>query len=389
MSGIEVGTQDASPHRGVDRDLIRVVRRRNGVARAVRAVVRPRLVGVLEVAELEVELAVMVLRVQRINDRRLPARRAAVRTAHVGEGPSAVERGPALVVLPLGLRRLDEHGRVEAELLVRGRAEVVVREDDPETPVLAVPVDDGIRQPALHRRPGAHPPADRLPGVQRVLEERTGAEERMLLRLKGAVAVEPVDRGDPLPDLVRAHRPVLVVPPVGRAVRRRHVELHQVDVLPDDVGGRGDLEVVHLVLARHQVRVPVLRAVERVQADDERLGRTRAGQGGRHVAPEGEDPLLGVMPPHLVELHVELDDGRLVLPRRHRVERLPRHRVQGRGVRKSTSRRAPRKNGVGFTAGSSRLPLSSTHGSANGAPWIPPVRPLPLVRYCAGVPSGA
>ena len=58
------------------------------------------------------------------------------------------------------------------------------------------------------------------------------------------------------------------------------------------------------------------------------------------------------------------------------------------GVYESDVPSGPAKKGDGFIAGSSRLPLSSMHGSANGAPWTPPVRPLPLVRYWAGSRPG-
>src|SRR5689334_2887571 len=43
---------------------------------------------------------------------------------------------------------------------------------------------------------------------------------------------------------IGAQAPILVVIAIGRAVRGKHIELHQMDVLPENVSGRADLEVI-------------------------------------------------------------------------------------------------------------------------------------------------
>ena len=49
----------------------------------------------------------------------------------------------------------------------------------------------------------------------------------------------------------RSKRAVFVVPAIARTIRRGHVELHQVNVLPNDVGRRPHLEVVELAVGGH------------------------------------------------------------------------------------------------------------------------------------------
>jgi len=119
---------------------------------------------------------------------------------------------------------------------------------------------------------------------------------------------------DPLLHLVRAECAVLVVPAVARAIGRGDVEFHQMNVLPDDVGRRLDLEVVELVDARHQVGVVVVDAVAGIGAHDERLRGPGAAQAGGDVAVEHQDALLAEVPPHLVEVDRKLDHGGSIEP---------------------------------------------------------------------------
>ena len=116
-------------------------------------------------------------------------------------------------------------------------------------------------------------------------------------------------------DLVGAVAAVLIVEAVGGAVGRGDVELHQVDMLADDVGRRADLEIVELVIAGQEVGKPVLDDVAAVGAEEQRLGRAPARKHVAHVSPERRDPLLGVVPALLVEDDVELDVGGLVRDR--------------------------------------------------------------------------
>ena len=88
----------------------------------------------LSVLELEPELAIAVIRVGR-DDVCLPARRPAIvdRLTVGADGAAQVraEEHPAHRVLPLRRRGFDEEPRVQPHLLVRRRAEVIVREDRP------------------------------------------------------------------------------------------------------------------------------------------------------------------------------------------------------------------------------------------------------------------
>ena len=217
-------------------------------------------------------------------------------------------------------------GGVEADLLVRGRPVVVVGEDDPQAAVHARHVDDRVEEPPLDRRPRAVVLVDETAVAVRnrfpAPEEGMGPRhERRILCATGAVRgvsvagrVERVDRVDPLLDHPGREGPVLVVPPVARPVGRGEVPLRQVDVLADDVGGGLHLVVVHFEELRHQVGVEKIGAVERVVPDDEGLRRLDLVDRIEYVLPQGGDPLLRVVVPHLVEDGVDLDGGALVEP---------------------------------------------------------------------------
>ena len=119
---------------------------------------------------------------------------------------------------------------------------------------------------------------------------------------------------DPLPHLVGAHGAVLIVEAVGGAVGGGDIELHQVDVLADDVGRRLHLEIVLLVFTGSQVGVVEIDAVVAVGPDEERLRGLGAVDRGLGVSPQGQNARLGKVLAQLVELHVELDDRGLVDP---------------------------------------------------------------------------
>ena len=93
------------------------------------------------------------------------------------------------------------------------------------------------------------------------------------------------DRIDAVAHLFRAQRAVFIVPAVRRAIGRSDIELHQMDVLPDDVGRRAHLKVVQLVIAGHQIGVPELDDVVAVGPEEEGFGQARAVQGVRHITP--------------------------------------------------------------------------------------------------------
>ena len=310
------------------------------VAEGVRVRIRPALavlaapdvdaglVGVLEVRVLEVELAEVVAPAVAVDvagdDGGLPAGRAAVLAAAVADGGAVAELHAGLVVGPGGARGLDQHGGVEADLLVGGRAEVVVGEDGAEAAVHAGHVHHRVGEPALQRGPRSlpgglavgRPDRGRLDGAEEGVvergERRARGEPLAVGRVASAGRVEGVDGGDALAHRVGRQRAVLVVPAVGRAVGGGEVPLGQVDVLADDVGGGADLVVVELVDRRDQVGVLVHDAVEGVHPHHERLGRLLLGDGRDRVLPEHADALLRVVEAELVEHGVELDVGALV-----------------------------------------------------------------------------
>ena len=149
-----------------------------------------------------------------------------------------------------------------------------------------------------------------------------------------------VDGRDALADLLRAERAIFVIEAVTGAVGRGDIELHEMDVLAQNIGRCAHLEIVHLVVIRHQVGVPVFDRVVGIRSEEEGLRRPDARHGRRHVIPEGEEPLLGEVPPFLVEHHVELEDGRLVSAD---VDiRFAVAADTGRGIRRSRGRRAGR-----------------------------------------------
>ena len=351
-------------------------------------------VGMLEVAVLEVELAKRDLAVDagllrgrrarlrlegvaRIGaglrlrlDLRLPARGPAVaEDAAVGARVGARRRAglwvvaeqlAAFVVRPARARGLGQHGGVKADLLVRRRAVVIVRERDAQAAVDAFGVDHRVGEPALRGRARA------LPLLGELAAELRGhlAPVGMLARHRADAAavahvaavdadagVELANRMNARLDRGRAERAVFVVPAVGRAVGGGQVPLRQVDVLADDVGGRAHLVVVDLVVLGHQVAVVVDGAVERVQAHHHRLGRLGLGDRVAHVLPQREDALLRVVVADLVEDHVELHVGALVDARRLGVEQAGAARVE-RGLRPAgqfTGKETP--HGAGFEHG--------------------------------------
>jgi len=128
-------------------------------------------------------------------------------------------------------------------------------------------------------------------------------------------------RADAARHLVRGEGAVLVIEAVAGAVRRRDVELHQVDVLADRVGRRLHLEVVEFKLLGQLVGMAELYALTGGRPEEERLLARRGERGDRRVREAGgltvleavgvgsehRDARLRVVPPgsvcHEVELH--------------------------------------------------------------------------------------
>ncbi len=289
-----------------------------------------RLVGQLAVLELEIELAIAQRRIGRQNIS-APAGRAPVTNflaaAICGHrlGQAAAHQRPGLRVAPARTFRLDHQSGIEPGLLVGRRTEVIVSKDGPHGPVFAQIVEQRIGVPALHgglralpllvravrriHRIGAVPEErDRLNG-QLCLVAIAGRGE-ILIRIKPAGVV---DEAEQILNFLGGQRAVFVVEAVGRAIGRKDVELHEVDVLTQHVGWRTDLKVVELVVVRHQIGEPVLDDLATVGAEEQRFGRALIVKRIGDVAPQRGDPLLREMPALLVEHDVELDVRGLVL----------------------------------------------------------------------------
>ena len=86
-------------------------------------------------------------------------------------------------------------------------------------------------------------------GLQRARADR--------LRIAG------LPRANPLPHFVRREGSVLIVPAIPRTVGGGHVELHEMDVLADRIGRRGDLKIVARQIARRLVGVTEFDALSR------------------------------------------------------------------------------------------------------------------------------
>ena len=87
------------------------------------------------------------------------------------------------------------------------------------------------------------------------------------------------------------------------------------DVLADDVRRRPYLVVIQFIVFGDDIRMHILRAVERVQAQHERLGRTFLPDRRHNVLPQRDDALLRELITLLVEHGVELYVRRLVVAR--------------------------------------------------------------------------
>ena len=255
-----------------------------------------------KVLGLEIELAVGVVGAVAIEvsgqDHGLPGCRAAI--------GARVHLLAGFVMLPDGTRRVHEQRGVETNLLVRRRTEVVVGEGHTQAAVKALCIMERVHKPALDHRPCTEVFAIRTCaeiGVRRGLEDIfTGA-------LFERVAVDGLDA---MTNGLGAECAILIVPAVGCAIGGHEVPFRKVDVLADDVGRRGDLVVVDVVILRHEVCLIEHRTVERVQTEHERLRWACLRQGRRDIFPERDDALLREVITELVEHNVELDVRRLV-----------------------------------------------------------------------------
>ena len=264
---------------------------------------------------------------------------------HVG-GTVDIER----IGLPDRIRRLDDQRGVQAMLLVRTRPHVVVREHGAQGVVLvglrATAHDDRVGPPALrgalraavrvflghHQQIGVVVHADRALGALALLQQRAvtaalvgrgdaavGAEQRVHCGLERVARRSAVVREDAFAHFVGREGRVLVVPAVARTVARCHVELHQVDVLADRVGGRVDLEVVAVERAGQEVGRFEVDAIARVGAEEQRLGHLGAPVRVDHVLDvllQDHDAALRVEPAVLVDGDLGLDERALVVSRR-------------------------------------------------------------------------
>ena len=156
--------------------------------------------------------------------------------------------------LPLRVVGFDQERRVVARLLVRRGAEVIVREHRANRSVQPVVVQRRVGVEVLDGRLGAVPIlegwglAEETPlrgrlgieGVTFVDGDDLQLPLRRPLVLGGLVEfVDPslgVDGRDALADLLRAERAIFVIEAVTGAVGRGDIELHEMDVLAQNIG---------------------------------------------------------------------------------------------------------------------------------------------------------
>ena len=121
-----------------------------------------------------------------------------------------------------------------------------------------------------------------------------------------------VDGEDALPHFVRAEGTVFIVITVRSAVGGKHIEFHQVNMLPDDVGRRPHLEIIHLVVIGYKVGMPIFDRFAAVGAEEERLGWPDSLDRWTNVVPKRKHPLLRIVPTRFVQRDIDLNVGRLI-----------------------------------------------------------------------------
>lgn len=188
------------------------------------------MIGVLKIGELQeelsekVEFAVFVavngipVRVARLDDR-LPAGGAAIMTG--------VKRLSGFIMFPDRTFRLYEERRIQADLLMSGRAEMVMGKNHPQSPVFIRAVEDRIGKPPLNgcSRPVPFFPslcirAARIDASEKGVRLRSEADLSVRRRHgSGRGGVVVVDRLDPLLDRAGREGAVFIVPPVTRSIR--------------------------------------------------------------------------------------------------------------------------------------------------------------------------
>ena len=103
----------------------------------------------------------------------LPGGWAAVNSCRI------VQRFTGLVMHPPGAGWLDQDCCVQADLLVRGRAVMIMGKDDAEATIDALHVHHRVSKPALHRTARAYPPVGKFcTAEERVIERQKVITER-------------------------------------------------------------------------------------------------------------------------------------------------------------------------------------------------------------------
>ena len=144
---------------------------------------------------------------------------------------------------------------------------------------------------------------------------------------------------DSLPHFIRREGTVLVVPAVGPTIGRCDIELHQVNVLTDDVGRREDLEVIEIEVVRHQVGRFEHDALAGVGSEKEWFRGPGSVESRHHILVEDCDSRLAIVPAEFVDGHVELDVRSLVGACSNRsVQSIAVDELIGAGISKGCSR---------------------------------------------------
>src|SRR6266700_6086165 len=182
-----------------------------------------------------------------------------------------------------------------------GRPKVVVSKDRAQGAVTTTVIQQGV----------VHPELDRSLGSGEILAMRRGAENtgrrfgfelgyrhffdarqkrqgrsqamlnlrivtglgrnRTFVKSSSQRALGVVDSVDAVTHLIRTERSIFIVEAIGCTIGGKNVKLHQVNVLANDVRGRANLEIIQLVVAGGQIRVPVFNAVTAIGAEKQRL----------------------------------------------------------------------------------------------------------------------
>src|SRR5271169_4968118 len=163
---------------------------------------------------------------------------------------------------------------------------MVVSKHGPQCAVDSRIIKQGIQVPTLNRCLRTHPTLASWAGIQfpirawlAVQSLRVGRTVKDLFRRRRSrkllrrlafnqQASSRVNSPNNLLYFFWTERSIFVVEAVTGTIRGGHIELDQVDVLPQDVSRSTHLEVVHQIVIGHQIGMPVFHYVSRIGAEE-------------------------------------------------------------------------------------------------------------------------